>query len=95
MGGLTLKGLPYERALLLADYMIKHNSTVRETAAAFNISKSTVHKDLTERLPKISGGLYEKCRKVLSKNKAERHLRGGLATKKKYEKMKENLRNKP
>lgn len=64
--------------------MIAHNATVRSTAKAFGVSKSTVHKDLTERLPEQSPKLYERVKSVLEKNKQERHIRGGLATKKKY-----------
>lgn len=68
----------------LALYLTEHNSTVRETAAHFEISKSTVHKDITERLRKVNLPLYIKAAEVLSKNKNERHLRGGIATKNKY-----------
>ena len=74
-----------ERAVVLGEYVAQHNSTVRATAKAFGISKSTVHKDLTERLPELNSRLYAKVRKVLEKNKQERHIRGGLATKHKYE----------
>lgn len=83
-----MKGEPYERALVLANYIIEQNATVRQTAKVFDISKSTVHKDVTERLQKYSPNLYEQCRQVLMQNKSERHIRGGLATKVKYEKTK-------
>lgn len=78
---------PYieERILSIADYTILHNSTVRETAKKFGISKSTVHKDLRERLPLINPGLSEDVNKILDFNKSERHIRGGLATKRKYQ----------
>ena len=73
-----------ERTISLANYIIENNSTVRETATVFNISKSTVHKDVTERLMRINPQLASKLRLVLDKNKAERHIRGGEATKQKY-----------
>ena len=66
--------------------MIENNSTVRAAAAHFCVSKSTVHKDLTERLQEIDMDLYERVRNVLELNKAERHIRGGMATKLKYQK---------
>lgn len=74
-----------KRTVLFADYIIENNATVRDTARKFDISKSTVHKDVTERLKHIDKDLYEEVREVLNQNKAERHIRGGLATKKKYE----------
>jgi putative DeoR family transcriptional regulator (stage III sporulation protein D) len=79
---------PYieERILSIANYTIVHNSTVRETAKKFGISKSTVHKDLRERLPNINGLLSEDVNRILDFNKSERHIRGGLATKRKYQK---------
>ena len=77
-----------ERALKLARYIIDSKDTVRGTAKKFGISKSTVHKDLSQRLENINHSLYLEVREVLDENKAERHIRGGLATKKKYEKMK-------
>ncbi len=73
-----------ERAIEIANYIIEHNSTVRETAKKFGISKSTVHKDITERLIQINPSLANETRKVLDVNKSERHIRGGLATKEKY-----------
>lgn len=73
-----------ERAVEVANYIINSNATVRETAKKFGISKSTVHKDVTERLEKINPQLASEARKVLDINKQERHIRGGLATKEKY-----------
>jgi len=73
-----------ERAIRLGEYIIEHNSTVRDSARAFGISKSTVHKDLTARLPRLNTGLYREVRAVLDLNKEERHIRGGEATRKKY-----------
>jgi len=84
---LVLKGLPEERAVLLAQYIIENNATVRQTAKKFNVSKSTVHKDVSERLRTINEGLYESVKQVLEQNKSERHIRGGLATKTKYERL--------
>ena len=74
-----------ERVLELAHYIIENKSTVRATAKKYNISKSTVHKDVTERLEQINPKLLKELRVVLNENKAERHIRGGLATKKKYQ----------
>ncbi len=73
------------RAIEVANYIIDHNATVRQTAKKFGISKSTVHKDITERLQKVNHQLAMEARKVLEVNKAERHIRGGMATKRKYE----------
>ena len=73
-----------ERAVSIANYIIDHNATVRQTAKKFGISKSTVHKDVAERLLNINPGLAKQARKVLDINKSERHIRGGLATKEKY-----------
>lgn len=75
-----------ERAVNLAHYIIDTGDTVRGTAKKFGISKSTVHKDVSERLPYINGALALDVRKILDENKAERHIRGGMATKLKYEK---------
>ena len=79
-----MKAYIEERAIEVANFIIESNATVRETAKKFGISKSTVHKDVTERLEKINPKLAAEARKVLEQNKAERHLRGGLATKEKY-----------
>lgn len=74
-----------ERAVAIANYIIDHNATVRQTAKRFGISKSTVHKDCVDRLVTINPGLAGQVRKVLDVNKAERHIRGGMATREKYE----------
>ena len=74
-----------KRACELAVYMIETGSTVRSTAQKFGISKSTVHKDLQNRLPQCNKMLYEQVRTVLERNKRERHIRGGMATKRKYQ----------
>lgn len=73
-----------KRILTIAQYTIDHNSTVRSTAKKFGISKSTVHKDLVDRLPQINHHLAGEVRHVLEINKQERHIRGGQATKEKY-----------
>lgn len=73
-----------ERAAEIAAFIIDNNATVRQTAKQFGISKSTVHKDVTERLLQINPSLAERARVVLDLNKSERHIRGGLATKEKY-----------
>lgn len=73
-----------ERAIEIAIYVIENQATVRQAAKEFGISKSTVHKDMTERLPYIDARLAKDARKVLDLNKSERHIRGGLATKEKY-----------
>ena len=73
-----------ERAIGIANYIIVHNATVRQTAKAFGISQSTVHKDVTERLVQVNPSLAKQARKVLDINKSERHIRGGLATREKY-----------
>ena len=73
-----------ERAIDIANYIIENNATVRQTAKQFGISKSTVHKDVTDRLMQINPTLAKEARKVLDINKSERHISGGLATKEKY-----------
>ena len=73
-----------ERAVEIAYYIIENNATVRQTAKHFGVSKSTVHKDVTERLLQINPSLAAEARKVLDTNKSERHIRGGLATREKY-----------
>ena len=75
-----------DRAYELAVYMLEHDATVRAAAAKFGVSKSTVHKDLTERLRRRAPALHAAVRALLDRNKAERHIRGGMATKRKYEK---------
>ena len=79
-----MKGDPEQRALLLGQYIADHNATVRSTAQIFGISKSTVHKDVTCRLRQQAPALYLRVQQVLRTNKAERHLRGGAATRQKY-----------
>ncbi len=78
-----------ERAVEIAKYIIKTGATVREAAKVFKVSKSTVHKDVSERLPKINPEIWEEVRKVLEHNKAERHIRGGRATRIKYKGMRD------
>ncbi len=73
-----------QRVLDISDYILKEGATVRKTAGVFGVSKSTVHKDVTERLPRINQELAGLVRKVLETNKAQRHIRGGEATRKKY-----------
>ena len=73
-----------ERVLRVAQYIVDTGETVRQAAKVFRVSKSTVHKDLDERLPELDAELFERARAVLLKNKAERHLRGGEATRGKY-----------
>lgn len=73
-----------KRACELAVYMIETGATVRSAAQHFGISKSTVHKDLTQRLRQTSPGLYQQVRQILDVNKQERHIRGGMATRRKY-----------
>ena len=73
-----------ERAIVVAKYILEKNTTVRQTAKTFGVSKSTIHKDVTERLLQINPSLAGEARKVLDLNKSERHIRGGLATREKY-----------
>lgn len=79
-----MKGNIEERAQRLALYIIENKATVRAAASRFGISKSTVHKDLSERLPAFNHALYQQVKQVLDENKAERHIRGGMATRRKY-----------
>ncbi len=83
-----MKELLEMRALKLGEYMVENNATVRSTAKHFGVSKSTVHKDVSERLQDINSFLYKNVKKVLEVNKAQRHIRGGFATKNKYAKEK-------
>ena len=78
-----------ERVLNISNYIIENKATVRDAAKAFGVSKSTVHKDMVERLPRINGEVFKLVKEVLELNKAERHIRGGMATKLKYQKKKE------
>ena len=89
-GAFVLKDYIEERVLEIANYILDNNCTVRMAAKKFEVSKSTVHKDMVERLPELSATLAEGVRAVLNDNKAERHIRGGLATKAKYEKITED-----
>ena len=73
-----------ERAEELALYLIENRTTVRAAAKKYGVSKSTVHKDISERLPQVNRTLYLQVKEVLDENKAQRHIRGGLATRKKY-----------
>ena len=73
-----------ERAIAIANYIIEHKATVRQTAKDFGVSKSTVHKDVTDRLEHVHPSLAKEVRRVLDVNKSERHVRGGMATKEKY-----------
>ncbi len=79
-----MKGNIEERACRLADYIIENRTTVRQAAQKFGISKSTVHKDIQERLPLYNRALYLRVKEVLEENKAQRHIRGGIATRRKY-----------
>ncbi len=79
-----------ERCEHLADYMVETGDTVRGAALRFGISKSTVHKDITEKLEKVNPAMFREVQSILQKNKSERHLRGGEATKLKYQKLKNN-----
>ncbi len=78
-----------KRVTCLANYIIENNATVRSCAKGFGISKSTVHKDVTVRLEKSNKALFEKVREVLETNKTQRHIRGGNATRQKYERIKQ------
>ena len=89
MQGIFLREYIEERAMESARYIVKNKATVRQAAKVFGISKSTVHKDVSERLKKINPGLAKEVREVLDENKAERHIRGGMATKLKYSHMHE------
>lgn len=82
-----------ERCVELADYIIRNGSTVRDTASKFGISKSTVHKDVTEKLSRINPPLAAAVEGVMQKNKAERHIRGGEATRNKYRRLHEQAEN--
>ncbi|ERI89458.1 sporulation transcriptional regulator SpoIIID [Clostridium sp. YIM B02515] len=73
-----------ERVLEVANYIISSKATIRKTAKVFGVSKSTIHKDMTERLPKINPQVADEAKNILDYNKAERHIRGGKATKMKY-----------
>ena len=85
MKGYHIQKTPIEeRAVAIAEYIVKNKATVRQAAGQFGVSKSTVHKDVTERLQQINPSLAKEARQVLDINKQERHIRGGLATREKY-----------
>ena len=84
MQGFCMKEYIEERAIEIAYYIIEHKATVRQTARQFGVSKSTIHKDVTERLLTVNPSLAAEVRKVLDVNKSERHIRGGMATREKY-----------
>ena len=79
-----MREMTHDRAVILGQYIIKTGATVRAAASVFRISKSTVHKDISERLKKIDPALYKSVKKIMDKNKSERHIRGGNATRRKY-----------
>ena len=80
-----MKGIVEERAVELGNYILENRTTVRRAAKKFGVSKSTVHKDVSERLRRVNPQLYQDVKGILEINKAQRHIRGGLATKRKYE----------
>lgn len=84
-----MKGVVEERAVMLGKYIIENKSTVRTAAKKFGVSKSTVHKDVSQRLKVLNPAMYREVRQVLDLNKSERHIRGGMATKNKYLKEKQ------
>lgn len=79
-----MKGIVEDRAVELGAYIVENKATVRSTARKFGVSKSTVHKDVAERLKYVDANLYRQVKRVLETNKAQRHIRGGLATREKY-----------
>ena len=79
-----MKGAVEERAVELGEYILEHKTTVRAAAKKFHISKSTVHKDVSDRLQSVNPQLYGEVRRILEINKAQRHIRGGIATREKY-----------
>ena len=80
-----------ERTIRLAEYILEYKATVRDAAKKFGVSKSTVHKDVTERLSRLNRCLFDEVAKVLAENKSVRHIRGGLATKEKYLRKKQKM----
>ena len=84
-----MKCIVEERAIELGEYIVDHEATVRKTAKKFGISKSTVHKDVAQRLKYVDPQLYQKVKAILDEKKAQRHIRGGIATKLKYQKNEE------
>lgn len=98
---IAIKRIPFnmnytinERTLIIADYVIKHHSTVRDTALVFGIAKSTIHKDLTKRLPTLSPSKFKEVRNILDINYKEKHIRGGESTRKMYLNKKNEEKNK-
>lgn len=83
-----MKNDAIKRCLMLGEYIVENNATVRQAGQVFGISKSTVHIDVTKRLSQISPNLYDRVNEILQTNKAQRHIRGGEATKEKYLKLK-------
>jgi putative DeoR family transcriptional regulator (stage III sporulation protein D) len=83
-GRIAMQEYIRRRVMEVSSYILESSATVRQAAQVFDVSKSTVHKDVTERLPRIDGKLASKVRSILELNKAERHIRGGEATRKKY-----------
>ena len=81
-----MKGIVEERAVELGEYIIENKATVRKAAKKFGVSKSTVHKDVAQRLKYVDPQLYREVKNVLEENKAQRHIRGGMATRMKYKK---------
>lgn len=79
-----MKGIVEERAIELGEYILESKATVRSAAKKFGVSKSTVHKDVSERLKYVNPQLYKEVKSILEINKAQRHIRGGMATKRKY-----------
>lgn len=90
-GGLYVKGVVEERAAMLGEYIIESKATVRSAAKKFGISKSTVHKDVSQRLKNVNPNLYKEVREILETNKNQRHIRGGIATRNKYLMLKTKL----
>ena len=88
-----MKGIVEERAAMLGEYIIESKATVRSTAKKFGVSKSTVHKDVSQRLKKLNPSLYKQVREILDTNKSERHIRGGMATKEKQQIAMESVEN--
>ena len=79
-----MKGIGEKRAAMLGEYIIESKATVRKAAKKFGVSKSTVHKDISQRLKVLNPAMYREVRQILDTNKSERHIRGGMATKNKY-----------
>jgi putative DeoR family transcriptional regulator (stage III sporulation protein D) len=89
-----VKGIVEERAAMLGEYIIESKATVRSAAKKFGISKSTVHKDVSQRLKNVNPVLYKEVREILEINKRQRHIRGGIATRHKYELLRNIKKNK-